>query len=409
LAFPAPSSTFCRCRPGPRGVPFRRPFRPKPEPTTLMTLASPSKLSLERWSRLAAGPPLVRFACPSTDISRARPLPGASSLRLDSATCRARSVRVVSHHLDGLLRTRARGFVAPRSRSGFAAFRLVSEPVPSEDGGGPPRPLPAARVHTLRRVSSSTAGAASLRSVALLSLPAHVSPSPRPKPRRAMSPGTAEPKSSAHGSRGVADRPKPESDPLARAVISSTVKLRSAANGGPPRHRGTGAPASRRPIMRGPPPRRRRSDEASDGRVPDGAACPPSAERGTSRAIPESILREPVRRPKPRTTPWHARFTEVSRADSSRRRERPTTRPCSVDESVVSHHRCRRFDTRSFHGLCSPPRSTRVPLQPGPCRDRADIDGPKPATPSAQAAVEAELTPMGSLRRLPLVRPTEVG
>jgi len=87
-----------------------------------MTLASSSKLSLERWSHLSAGPPLVRFACPSADISCARPLPGASSLRFDAATCRTRSARVVSHHLDGLLRTQVRGLVASRSRPGFVAF-----------------------------------------------------------------------------------------------------------------------------------------------------------------------------------------------------------------------------------------------------------------------------------------------
>lgn len=67
-----------------------------------------------------------------------------------------------------------------------ARVRRVSEaaePVPSEDGGGPPSLLPATRVHTLRRVSSSTAGAASLRSVAILSLPALIRSSPRPKQR----------------------------------------------------------------------------------------------------------------------------------------------------------------------------------------------------------------------------------
>jgi hypothetical protein len=31
----------------------------------------------------------------------------------------------------------------------------------------------------------------------------------------------------------------------------------------------------------------------------------------------------------------------------------PTSRRCSADESVVSHRRCQRRDTRSFHGLCS--------------------------------------------------------
>jgi hypothetical protein len=131
LAFPASSSTFRRCRPGPRGVPFRRPLRSKPEPTTLLTLASPSKRSPERWSRLAAGPPLMRFACPSTDMTCARPLPGASSLRPDAAK------RRVPFRPRGFAPPRrlpphtARGFVAPRSRSGVHRVSDVSEPVPS--------------------------------------------------------------------------------------------------------------------------------------------------------------------------------------------------------------------------------------------------------------------------------------
>jgi hypothetical protein len=41
------------------------------------------------------------------------------------------------------------------------------------------------------------------------------------------------------------------------------------------------------------------------------------------------------------------------RASSSKHlAKRPTSRPCSADESVASHRRCQRGDTRSFHGFC---------------------------------------------------------
>jgi hypothetical protein len=53
--------------------------------------------------------------------------------------------------------------------------------------------------------------------------------------------------------------------------------------------------------------------------------------------------------------------------------EQPITGPCSVDESVVSHHRCQRDDTRSFHGLCFPFKVQRAPLRSDrtwPARDR---------------------------------------
>jgi hypothetical protein len=43
----------------------------------------------------------------------------------------------------------------------------------------------------------------------------------------------------------------------------------------------------------------------------------------------------------------------------------PTSRPCSVDESVAARHRFQCRAARSFHGLVSPPRSEHAPLQPG--------------------------------------------
>jgi hypothetical protein len=64
------------------------------------------------------------------------------------------------------------------------------------------------------------------------------------------------------------------------------------------------------------------------------------------------------------------------RASSSKHlAKRPTSRPCSADESVASHRRCQRGDTRSFHGFC--------PLQ-----------GPRPTAPERRCRAER-----GSLTR----------
>lgn len=219
FAFPAPSSTFAVTGRVPEGFPCRRPPRPKPEQTTYLTLASPSKLSLERWSHLSAGPPLVRFARPSADTNRVRQLPGASSHRHGAATRRTCSARVVSHHLDGLLRTRPRGLVASRSRPGVRRVSGAPEPVPScptevgQTRWRTSEPLPRdAGFHTLRRVSSSTAGTASPRSVAFLSLPAlsHRDRS-RSRDTRGGSWRTRSRGVTAGRSRG---------DPLARAIVS---------------------------------------------------------------------------------------------------------------------------------------------------------------------------------------------
>jgi hypothetical protein len=154
--------TFRRCRPGPRGDPIRRPPRPKPEPATLMTLASTSKRP-----RRALVPPRGRSS--SREIRRAPPptCPRASTpgSKLPSARrCQASSA------------FRPRGFSPPRRFAPCAGSRVCCAPQPvrgssrfgrggagpanpresklsREDGGGPPFDLLATRVHTLRRVS----------------------------------------------------------------------------------------------------------------------------------------------------------------------------------------------------------------------------------------------------------------
>lgn len=91
------------------------------------------------------------------------------------------------------------------------------------------------------------------------------------------------------------------------------------------------------------------------------------------------------------------------RADPSRRRERPTSRPCSVDESVVSPSRCRRGDTRSFHGLCSPPRCSSRPLQPGrmPVQEPDGAVAPRRPVSLAAGRIRPPRAPLTSLPRFP--------
>ena len=106
----------CRHRLAFRVFPARRPTTPcrviwatsmgfgcSPEPiiTTGMPYRSTAHLPLLKF---------VYLGCPAFDLSENRPLPGAvsDSLRPTPATVPTRSVLVVSHHLDGLLRFRAR-------------------------------------------------------------------------------------------------------------------------------------------------------------------------------------------------------------------------------------------------------------------------------------------------------------
>jgi hypothetical protein len=70
-----------------------------------------------------------------------------------AASTRTRSALVVSHHFDGFLRRIGLGFVAPRSQTGFAAFRGARPPSrqPRLMPGGI-RPGPRNAVHTPRRI-----------------------------------------------------------------------------------------------------------------------------------------------------------------------------------------------------------------------------------------------------------------
>jgi hypothetical protein len=132
-----------------------------------MGFAPPSERSGGRRPPLSRWPPLSRFVrrCPSTEVTGARPLPGASSLRARRATAVPCSAFVVSHHHDGLLRAPSRGPVASHSRSGVQRVSRSSYPEASEDaptleqpsprcGSNPPKSLPRRQPH---RVTTAVA------------------------------------------------------------------------------------------------------------------------------------------------------------------------------------------------------------------------------------------------------------
>jgi hypothetical protein len=104
----APSWPLCRRRPGLQGFPLVSAFRRRSVgKTAFMILLSSSERSRKRWNRLSLVPPLMGFECrPPTGTPHMRPLPEAEAPfgpTLPSAdSC---SALVVSHHLDGLLRT----------------------------------------------------------------------------------------------------------------------------------------------------------------------------------------------------------------------------------------------------------------------------------------------------------------
>jgi hypothetical protein len=292
----------------------------------------------------------------------------------------------------------------PAAGQGFVAFRKhrsrsrLAQPKLDRHGGGPPSPFPATQgSHPSKSVLvDSRNRVTAVR--CLLVVTGAVPPRPQPKPRHARWVlANQEPR----GHR----RPEP-GRPAGTGHRLDTVKLRSAANGGPPRHRVVQASANRCAA---------RADRPADSaEAPKNERSSPGRSGMPARRIRRWATREHPRVPRApsdgrdrQTTALHARHAEASRADSSRRRERPTSGPCSVDESVVLRRRCRRTNTRSFHGLCSPPRSTRAPLHarsmPGPGRHR----GPKPGRPRCGPGVEAGAAPLGSLWRLPLASPAE--
>jgi len=128
MAFTAPSLVFRAEAPDLRGFPAPTavPGRKRLDPPALLTFASPSERSSERWSRSSSSRGIRRSPLHRHD--RCASTPGRRiPHRHDAARRRTRSARVVSHHLDGFLRTSARGSVAPRSRS-WGSSRFGPEP-----------------------------------------------------------------------------------------------------------------------------------------------------------------------------------------------------------------------------------------------------------------------------------------
>jgi hypothetical protein len=155
----------------------RRPSSPYP----LLQSARGSAGTVLRWSLLSWdwGPCCRCTSCASTPGSR-------SFRRTGAARRRSCSALVVSHHLDGLLRTGVAGLLHPATGWGFAAFRAcrqMSRPRAARRAGDSPR----GAVRTLRRVPSSAAGNASLRPLPSCRYrPARREVRPKPVPRRPL-------------------------------------------------------------------------------------------------------------------------------------------------------------------------------------------------------------------------------
>ena len=181
LAFPTPSSTLGRRRPGPRGfsgllardrprgaanaarsgqsgsplVIFLLSFRALVSRLEPLATSKEVMSSFLSWDSPALFPSVVR---PS-----ARPLPEAeASFGPTVPTARSCSVLVVSHHLDGFLRAEATGLLHPAADCEVRRVSCFQPPGVSEDvledlG------IPRAAGRTLRRVPLASSRTASLR------------------------------------------------------------------------------------------------------------------------------------------------------------------------------------------------------------------------------------------------------
>jgi len=155
--------------------------------------------------------------------------------------------------------------------------------------------------------------------------------------------------------------------------------------------------------------RRRRSDARVSGRSRVERHAHPAPEVRLRGRRPRAPSRNRPR-PKPRTTPARSnRRSDASGPFETVRSGRlqglaPPTSP------LCRRHRCRYLDTRSFHGLCSSPRSLALRTSPTECRGRASTARPKPrGTRVAGRRVRPTQASLGSLRRLPLVPRREAG
>jgi hypothetical protein len=309
--------TFCRYRPGLRGLPEPRETNPRvlDLPFRALEQALEPALAGSSSHEIHSDSPLRRHASPvSTPGNR-------GSLRPDDASPSHVPPLWFLTTLTGCSTREVASLLHPATSQEFAAFRSPHDQYRPPEGGGHGSRwrVPRNAVHTLRRFPLVDSRTASLRPL----------PSYRYRHRRN-------------------DDQPPDADdaPIRRS--------------GPPRHSAQAhaqAKPTSRPVSLSAPP-----------------APPAHHPKVTRRSAPW---------PKPpgRTTGSTPPASEWVPGLIECQAEQPITRHCSVDESVVPHRRCQRDDTRSFHGLCSPPRSNELrfdPTVPGR-RETADVE-PKPNT-----------------------------
>jgi hypothetical protein len=368
LAFSAPSMALGRCRPGLRGVPGPVVARqPKLLSTSPRELDLPSRALEGAPGRLAPTPTLVGFVRvpPLRRFASRASTPGSrGSLRPDGATRRTCSAFVVSHHHDGLLRSRRCGFIAPRYRPGVrrVSRRPVARTVrPEGQRAQVARVVPRDAVHTLRRLPSPTA------------VPHHCSRCPPAVTVAARSRDMAEAMNRSRYplDRGRASSNAPTPKRLVRARVSEetfdTVMLRSA-EADPhvtehrrlPRRRGVAWPLALNLRSR----RRHRGASRGWGRSSHRRGWPtPTVLSGPSRppegGPPGCLATEAAGRRVAGSARRSGREPGSSNKSRSGRLQGfapPTSPSCRT-------RRCQRNDTRSFHGLCAPSRLLRSSLR----------------------------------------------
>jgi hypothetical protein len=171
LAYPAPPHDLLAVAgPGLRGIPLTSAFRGRSHgKAALMAFASPSERSWERWNRLSLVPPLVGLwplppmylprvhsGEPKLPSDRRRQVPvhvPPSWFRTTMTVCSAQELRVCC---------------TPQPAEGSPRFVRAGRRSP--EGGQRPGSVPAVRFAPSEEFPSSTAGNASLRPVAFLSL-----------------------------------------------------------------------------------------------------------------------------------------------------------------------------------------------------------------------------------------------
>jgi hypothetical protein len=286
--------------------------RPKPVRGSPREPDLPSRALADGGDRLAPTAPLLGFVCDAlspTGLSRVHSRePKPPSVRR-VPPIGSRSIHVVPPHLDGFLRAEVAGLLHPAAGQGFVAFRTHRRPMPkpSEDDPEPGR-------------------------------------SQWCSPRRGSHPPKSSLRRQPHRiAAAVASLPLPS------RRSGPTIRLGDAPirRSGPPRHRARGAFA---------PPKRR------------GTAAQDLRDRRRT-----EVRRGPGDRAPSRVGPPCAIAACRSRWDAGPSNHRGATRLRGLAPStkfVAVRPPLPVTDARSFHGLCSPPRSLVRPLHPSRSEER---------------------------------------